>query len=70
MTDEQFQALHRLAKLKRNSKASRGAYLVLIKKQTQMQAASSIGCSQSTVSAAVSRLKEAQRLANHAAVRH
>jgi transposase len=70
MKPDQYKALHKLAKLKEGSKASKGAHLVLVHGKSQVKAASMIGCSQSTISAAVSKLKEAQRLANHAAIRH
>lgn len=70
MTIDQFYALAALARLKMGSKAHRGALLVLVNGKTQTQAATELGCSQSTVSAAVRRVKTAQRLANQGAIRY
>lgn len=70
MTIDQFYALSALARLKMGGKAHRGALLVLVKGNTQTHAAIELGCSQSTVSAAVRRIKTAQRLANQGAIRY
>lgn len=67
---DQFYALAALARLDMAGKAHRGAILVLVKGQTQTDAARTIGCAQSTVSAAVRRIKTAQRLANQGAKRY
>lgn len=70
MTLDQFYALAALARLDMAGKAHRGAILVLVKGQSQTDAARAIGCAQSTVSAAVRRIKAAQRLANQGAKRY
>lgn len=70
MTLDQFYALAALARLDMAGKAHRGAILVLVKGQSQTDAAKAIGCAQSTVSAAVRRIKAAQRLANQGAKRY
>lgn len=67
---DQFYALAKLARLRENSKAYRGAWLFFMHKITQVEAAQQAQCRQSTVSAAVRKVREAQRLANHGAVRH
>ena len=70
MTFDQFHALARLARLQENSKAHKGAWLFFMHKVTQSEAAQQAGCRQSTVSAAVRKIRAAQRLANHGADRH
>ena len=70
MTFDQFLALAALARLKESGKAWRSAWLFFVHKQTQQQAAEQAGCRQSTVSAAVRKIRAAQRLANHGADRH
>jgi len=70
MTIDQFHALATLARLKVGSMAHKGALRVLIAGKTQTQAASELGCAQSTVSAAVRRIKTAQRLSNQGAIRY
>ena len=70
MTIDQFYALAALARLDMAGKAHRGALLVLVSGQSQTDVARAIGCSQSTVSAAVRRVKTAQRLANQGAKRY
>jgi hypothetical protein len=70
MKPDQFFALHELAGLKTNSKASRGAYAVLVQGMTQIEASKFIECAQSTISASVNKIKNAQRLANKGAIRY
>lgn len=70
MDKYQFIALVELLRAKPDSVAIRGAYLVLIDGFTQTRAATILGCRQSTVSHAVRRIKNAQRLANKGAARH
>ena len=70
MTADQFFALHELVGMRKDSKASRGAYAVLVQGMTQTQASKFLGCSQSTISASVNRIKTAQRLANKGAIRY
>ena len=70
MTLDQFYALAALARLDMAGKAHRGAILVLVMGQSQTDAARAIGCAQSTVSAAVRRIKAVQRLANQGARRY
>jgi DNA-binding MarR family transcriptional regulator len=70
MTFDQFHALAALARLQENSKAYKGAWLFFMHKITQVEAAKQAGCRQSTVSAAVRKIRAAQRLANHGADRH
>lgn len=62
MRSDQFQALAQLARLKHGGKARYGAFLTMVDGKTQIEAAQQAGCKQSTVSAAVRRIKEAQRL--------
>jgi hypothetical protein len=70
MTFDQFHALAALARLKQGGKAWQGAWLFFVHKSNQQVAAEQAGCRQSTVSAAVRKIKAAQRLANHGADRH
>lgn len=70
MKFDQFHALAALARLREGSKAWRSAWLFFVHKQTQTEAAQQAGCRQSTVSAAVRKIRAAQRLANHGADRH
>ena len=70
MTADQFFALHELVGMRTNSKASRGAYAVLVQGMTQTEASKLLECSQSTISASVNRIKTAQRLANKGAIRY
>lgn len=70
MTFDQFHALAALARLREGSKAYKGAWLFFMHKITQQDAAQQAGCRQSTVSAAVRKIRAAQRLANHGADRH
>lgn len=62
MKPDQFKALASLTSL-RDSRAHRGAWLVLIDGATQTEAAQAVGISQQAISKAVRRLKEAKRLA-------
>lgn len=66
MRQHQFNALAELANLKPTSKATKGAALVLLTGKTQVQAAELLQCRQSTISAAVRRIKNAERLAKNA----
>jgi hypothetical protein len=70
MRFDQFEALAALARLKPGSKAWLSAKLCIVYKHTQQKAAVLIECRQSTVSAAVRKIRAAQRLANHGADRH
>ena len=70
MTADQFFALHELVGMRKDSKASRGAYAVLVQGMTQTEASKFQKCSQSTISASVNRIKTAQRLANKGAIRY
>ena len=70
MTFDQFHALAALARLKQGGKAWQGAWLFFVHKSSQQIAAQQAGCRQSTVSAAVRKIRAAQRLANHGADRH
>lgn len=65
MTEFQFNVLRELAGMKEGSRATHAARLCLLEGMTQQKAASIAGCKQSTVSAAVNRIKTAQRLAKH-----
>lgn len=62
MKPDQFKALASLANL-RDSKAHRGAWLVLVSGAKQVEAAQAVGISQQAISKAVQRIKEARRLA-------
>ena len=70
MKPDQFFALHELVGMKTDSKASKGAYAVLVQGMKQTEAASFLECSQSTISVSVNRIKTAQRLANKGAIRY
>jgi hypothetical protein len=70
MTSDQFFALHELVGMRTDSKASRGAYAVLVQGMTQTEASRFIECAQSTISASVNKIKNAQRLANKGAIRY
>lgn len=65
MTLQQFKNLLELTRIKPDSIAAKGAALVLVNKFTQVKAAQVLGCQQTTISKAVRRLKEVQRLARH-----
>jgi len=67
---DQFQALAALARLQAGSKAYKAAQQVIVNRLTQQTAAELTQCRQSTVSAAVRKIRAAQRLANHGADRH
>lgn len=67
MDSRQFHALADLARLKPASKGRLSAFLAMVQGLTQQRAARETGCSQPAVSAAVRRIKEAQRLAKKAA---
>ena len=70
MKPDQFFALHELVGMRKDSKASRGAYAVLVQGMKQTEASKLLECSQSTISASVNRIKTAQRLANKGAIRY
>jgi len=70
MQFDQFEALAVLARLKPGSKAWLSAKLCIVFNRTQQNAAALVDCRQSTVSAAVRKIRAAQRLANHGADRH
>ena len=70
MKPDQFFALHELSGLKMGSKASRGAYAVLVQGMKQTEASKFLECAQSTISASVNKIKNAQRLANKGAIRY
>lgn len=63
MTLQQFRHLMDLTRIKPDSQAAKGAALVLINGITQVKAASMLGCQQCTISAAVRRLREVERIA-------
>lgn len=67
MTLQQFKNLLELTRMNPQSIATKGAALVLVNGLTQVKAAQVLGCGQTTISAAVRRLKEVQRLARHIA---
>lgn len=67
MTLHQFNAALRLTNLRATSKATLGAYFVLINGKTQQDAAHHLGCAQSTISKAVSKIKMVQQIAKHLA---
>lgn len=52
-----------LTRIKPDSIAAKGAALVLINGMTQVKAAQALGCQQCTISAAVRRLREVERIA-------
>jgi hypothetical protein len=70
MSIDQFEALAILARLKYGSKAFMSAKYCIVNKYTQQKAAALVECRQSTVSAAIRKIRAAQRLANHGADRH
>ena len=65
MTLHQFKTLIELTRIDPQSVAARGAALVLVNGKTQTAAAEMLGCQQTTISKAVRRLREVQRLARH-----
>ena len=70
MTFDQFESLAVLARLRYGSRGFMAAKYCIVHKYTQQKAAEITGCRQSTVSAAVRKIRAAQRLANHGADRH
>jgi hypothetical protein len=70
MTLHQFESLALLARLRYGSKGFMSAKYCIVHDYTQQKAAEITGCRQSTVSAAVRKIRAAQRLANHGADRH
>ena len=67
MTLQQFKNLLELTRMQPESIAAKGAALVLINGLTQVKAAQMLNCQQTTISRAVRRLREIQRLARHVA---
>lgn len=67
MTLQQFKNLLELTRMQPESIAAKGAALVLINGLTQVKAASMLNCQQTTISRAVRRIREIQRLARHVA---
>jgi DNA-binding MarR family transcriptional regulator len=67
MTLQQFKNLLELTRMNPQSIAAKGAALVLVNKKTQTEAAKMLDCGQTTISRAVRRLREVQRLARHIA---
>ena len=65
MTLHQFKTLLSFTKMKPDSMAAKGAALVLVNGLTQVKAAAMLDCGQTTISAAVRRLRNVQRLARH-----
>jgi len=70
MQIDQFESLAVLARLRYGSRGFMAAKYCIVHKYTQQKAAEITGCRQSTVSAAVRKIRAAQRLANHGADRH
>jgi DNA-binding MarR family transcriptional regulator len=67
MTLHQFKSLMELTRMNPQSLAAKGAALVLVNGLTQVKAAQVLDCQQTTISRAVRRLREIQRLARHVA---
>jgi DNA-binding MarR family transcriptional regulator len=67
MTLQQFKTLLELTRMETQSIAAKGAALVLVNGLTQTKAAQVLGCQQTTISKAVRRLREVQRIARHIA---
>lgn len=67
MTLNQFKTLVELTRMKPDSIAAKGAALVLVSGLTQVKAAAMLDCQQTTISKAVRRLREVQRIARHVA---
>jgi DNA-binding MarR family transcriptional regulator len=65
MTLQQFKNLLELTRMNPQSIATKGAALVLVNGLTQVKAAEMLNCQQTTISKAVRRLREVQRLARH-----
>ena len=63
MTLAQFKNLMDLTRINPDSIAAKGAALVLINGISQTKAAQMLGCKQCTVSAAVRRLRDVERIA-------
>lgn len=67
MTLQQFKTLLELTRMNPKSIAAQGAALVLVNGLTQVKASEMLNCGQTTISRAVRRLREVQRLARHVA---
>jgi transposase len=65
MTLHEYKTLIQLTRINPQSIAAKGAALVLVNGLTQTKAAQMLDCQQTTISAAVRRLREVQRLARH-----
>jgi DNA-binding MarR family transcriptional regulator len=65
MTLHQFKSLLELTRINPQSIAAKGAALVLVNGLTQVKAAEMLNCQQTTISRAVRRLRDVQRLARH-----
>ena len=63
MTKSEFNNLIQLTRMKPESIASKGAFLVLVEGKTQTKAAIALDCQQTTISRAVRLLKDRRRLA-------
>jgi DNA-binding MarR family transcriptional regulator len=65
LTLHQFKTIIELTRMDPQSIAAKGAALVLVNGLTQTKAAAMLDCQQTTISRAVRRLREVQRLARH-----
>jgi len=63
MTKSEFNNLIQLTRMKPDSIASKGAFLVLVEGKTQTKAAIALDCQQTTISRSVRLLKDRRRLA-------
>ena len=61
---DQFYTLLQLARMRESSKSAKAAKIVLCQGKSQIKAAQMLSMSQSTISKAISRIKNAKRLAN------
>lgn len=67
MKQHEFETLLQLTRMKPDSLAVKGAALVLVNGLTQVKAAQVLGCQQTTISRAVSVLKDKRRIARQIA---
>ena len=63
MTKSELNNLIQLTRMKPDSIASKGAFLVLVEGKTQTKAAIALDCQQTTISRSVRLLKDRRRLA-------
>ena len=63
MKTDQFYTLLQLARMRESSKSAKAAKMVLCQGKSQIKAAQMLSMSQSTISKAVIRIKNAKRLA-------